>query len=153
MLASEPNIDYQAIFIFTPNPYLILDKQFNIVEVNPAYLNATMVNRFDILGRNVFDVFPDNPNDLKATGTKNLRASLERVLKNQISDAMALQKYDIQRPQTHGGGFEERYWSPINVPIFGKDHQVEYILHHVEDVTALVRLKKAGLESTALHTE
>jgi len=28
----------------------------------------------------MFDVFPDNPADVGATGVRNLRASLERVL-------------------------------------------------------------------------
>ena len=26
---------------------------------------------------------------------------------------MAVQKYDVRRPEEAGGGFEERYWSPV----------------------------------------
>lgn len=55
---------------------------------------------------------------------------------------MAIQKYDIQRPADRGGGFEERYWSPINTPVLGADQEVEYIIHRVEDVTEFVHLKK-----------
>ena len=54
---------------------------------------------------------------------------------------MAIQKYDIRRPETEGGGFEERHWSLVNSPVFGDDGEVEYILHCVEDVTQLVRLR------------
>jgi hypothetical protein len=47
--------------------------------VSDAYLRATMTNREEILGRRLFDVFPDNPEDTAATGVANLRSSLNRV--------------------------------------------------------------------------
>lgn len=151
MQAFKPVIDYQAIFLFSPNPYLLLNNQLTIVEVNEAYLTATMVKRDVILGKNIFEVFPDNPADLTATGTKNLRASLTRVLKNKTFDTMALQKYDIKHPET--GKFEERYWNPINVPVLGEDGEVKYILHHAEDVTEFVRLQQSGTEQSRMTAE
>lgn len=139
---TKSNIDFKSIFDSLPDLYLLLDRDFNIVGVSDAYLQATMVNRKQILGKNVFDAFPENPNDPKATGAKNLYASLHRVLKNKSADTMAIQKYDIQRPADRGGGFEERYWSPINTPVLGAEQEVEYIIHRVEDVTEFVHLKK-----------
>jgi hypothetical protein len=41
----------------------------------------------EILGRNIFDVFPDNPDDPSATGVANLRASLGRVLTQRLGEA------------------------------------------------------------------
>jgi hypothetical protein len=52
---------------------------------------------------------------------------------------MEVQKYDIRRPDAEGGGFEERYWSPINCPVF-RDGKLVNIIHRVEDVTDYVRL-------------
>ncbi len=103
-----------------------------------------MTNREGILGRGIFEVFPDNPNDPTATGVRNLRASLERVLRDKVPDpdTMAVQKYDIRKPQSEGGQFEERYWSPVNSPILDSDNEVSYIVHRVEDVTEFVRIKK-----------
>lgn len=92
----------------------------------------------------MFDVFPDNPDDPNATGTANLRASLDAVLNTRAHHAMAIQKYDIARPASAGGGFEERYWSPINVPVLGDGGDVEMIIHHVMDVTEAARLAKAA---------
>src|SRR5207244_7724948 len=109
---------------------------------------ATMTRRQEILGRDIFDVFPDNPHDPTATGVRNLRASLERVVRQGAADAMAVQKYDIRRPETDGGGFEERYWSAVNSPVFGPGQEIIYIIHRVEDVTELVRLRQ---EETAQH--
>src|SRR5262245_39209412 len=99
-----------------------------------------MTQREQIMGRGLFDVFPDNPDDPGATGVHNLRRSLERVLHDRVSDSMAVQKYDIQRPASQGGGFEERYWSPVNSPVLSDDGEVTYIIHCVEDVTEVVRL-------------
>lgn len=53
-------------------------------------------------------MFPDNPDDPAATGVGNLRASLDRVLKTGRPDTMAVQKYDIRRPESEGGEFEVR---------------------------------------------
>jgi len=44
------------------------------------WLIERKTRREAIVGRHMFDVFPDNPADVGATGVRNLRASLERVL-------------------------------------------------------------------------
>lgn len=144
--------DFRILFESAPAPCLVLTADLSIVAVSDAYLRATMTTREGILGRGLFDVFPDNPEDEHATGTTNLRASLGRVLENRAPDTMALQKYDIRRPEHEGGGFEERYWSPVNVPVL-VDGQVTYIIHKVEDATELVRLAKERLDQSTLAEE
>jgi light-regulated signal transduction histidine kinase (bacteriophytochrome) len=89
-------------------------------------------------------VFPDNPDDPDATGTSNLRASLNRVLQNAGPDTMAIQKYDVRRPD---GVFEERFWSPVNSPVLGQGRRIDYIIHRVEDVTEFVRQKQQPAEN------
>ncbi|HVY29624.1 MAG TPA: PAS domain S-box protein [Polyangiaceae bacterium] len=142
--------DFQLLFESGAGCCLVLTPELTIVAVADAYLQATMTNRAEIVGRGLFDVFPDNPDDPGATGTANLRASLKRVLTFKRPDTMAIQKYDIRRPEALGGGFEERHWSPVNSPVFDATGQVAYIIHRVEDVTDLVRLKT--LETTQTET-
>jgi signal transduction histidine kinase/ActR/RegA family two-component response regulator len=148
---AEP--DFRALFEAAPGLYLVLDPEFRIVAVSGAYLEATMTRREDILGRDIFDVFPDNPEDPAATGVANLRASLERVRQHRAPDTMAVQKYDIRRPSAEGGGFEVRYWSPVNCPVLDGRGQLAYIIHRVEDVTDFVRLKDRGSEQEAVTAE
>jgi PAS domain S-box-containing protein len=153
MAAEDKEPKFRALFEGAPGLFLVLEPRapgFQIVAVTEAYLRATMTRRHEILGRGLFEVFPDNPADPAATGTRNLRASLDRVLENRVSDTMAVQKYDIPRPTEDGGGFEERYWSPVNTPVFDAAGNVEYIIHRVEDVTDIVRLKQEGAEQTKL---
>jgi signal transduction histidine kinase len=146
-------LDFQRLFESAPGLYLVLSPTLEIVAVTQAYLAATMTRRADILGRQLFEVFPDNPEDHEASGVGNLRASLRRVLRDRRSDTMAVQKYDIRRPEAEGGGFEVRYWSPVNSPILGEDGQVEYIIHRVEDVSEFVSLQAAGVRAEELHGE
>ena len=132
------------LFEGAPGLYLVLTPDLKIVAVSEAYLRATMTQRDAILGRGLFDVFPDNPDDPAATGVANLRASLDRVREQRVADTMAVQKYDIRRPDSEGGGFEERFWSPTNSPVLDAKGELAYIIHRVEDVTEFVRLKTIG---------
>jgi PAS domain S-box-containing protein len=144
--------DFRRIFQSSASCDLILATDFTIVGVTDAYLRATMTKRDDIVGRPLFDVFPDNPADPTSDGVTKLRASLGRVLAARRPDTMAIQKYDIRRPESEGGGFEERYWSPVNSPVFDESGQIVYINHHVDDVTEVVRLRRFGHEQEkALH--
>ena len=104
-----PAPDFRALFDATPTPCLVLDSDLCIVSVNQAYLQATSTVYDQIVGRNIFDAFPDNPDDPAASGVENLRASLLRVLQNRCADTMAIQKYDIRVRSPEGIRFEERY--------------------------------------------
>jgi len=134
-LAERLHLEFRALFESLPGLYLVLRPDLSIAAVSDAYLEATMTRREEILGRGLFEVFPDNPDDVAATGVSNLRASLGRVTRNRVADTMAIQKYDVRQPD---GAFVERYWSPVNSPVLGPDRQLEYIIHRVEDVTDFV---------------
>jgi two-component system, sensor histidine kinase and response regulator len=98
-----------------------------------------MTTRDDILGRNIFEVFPDNPDDPDATGVADLAASFHRVRSELRPDTMAVLQYDVRRSAAEGGGFEVRYWSPRNTPLFDPRGKLAHILHEVTDVTDFVR--------------
>jgi len=137
--------DFQALFEASPDVLLVLlpdAPRFTMVAATEARFLATHTTR-ETLGRSLFDLFPDNPDDPSATGAANLRASLERVLATRAPDTMAVQRYDIRAPD---GKFETKYWSPKNSPVLSATGEVRYILHRVEDVTELVRATELGEE-------
>jgi signal transduction histidine kinase len=152
-MADPATPDFRALFEAAPGCYLVLRPDLTIVAVSEGYLAATMTRREEILGRGLFDVFPDNPDDPGATGTRNLRASLRTVLDTRAANTMAVQKYDIRRPANEGGGFEERYWSPVNSPVLSPAGEVEFIIHRVEDVTEFVRVKQLAHDQRKLADE
>jgi signal transduction histidine kinase len=137
--------DFRLLFEESPDVLLVLlpdAPRFTIVAATRARLLATHTTQ-DQLGMGLFELFPDNPDDPSATGSANLRASLERVLATRAADTMAVQKYDIRRPD---GTFEVKHWSPKNLPVLSPSGEVLYILHRVEDVTELVRATELGDE-------
>ncbi len=139
---------FEALFQAAPSPFLVVTPpNYTIIAVNDEYLRATMTERAAILGRGLFEVFPDDPNDPSAEGTRYLRASLERAIAGRRTDNMRITFYPIPRPEALGGGFEERWWSPRNAPVLGPNGDVVCIIHHVVDVTARVRAERALIDS------
>lgn len=145
--------DFRLLFESAPGLYLVLLPDLTIVDASNSYLKSTMVKRDAIRGRNIFEVFPDNPGDPSATGVSQLRASLTRVLETKLHDVMSIQKYDIRRPIEDGDGFEERHWSPLNFPVFGSENEIKYIIHSVQDITDMVLLKQDGIKQNKVTEE
>lgn len=108
-------IDYSAVFQALPGMVALLTPDLVYADVNAEFLRMAGRRREELVGRYLFDVFPDNPNDPAATGMRNLAASLRRVLETGERDSMALQRYDVEVPG-RPGEWEERYWSPCNAP-------------------------------------
>lgn len=145
------DIDFRLLFESAPSLYLVLmpDADFTIAAVSNSYLAATMTTRKNIIGKKLFDVFPDNPNDPNATGTRNLRDSLLRVLTHHQADIMPVQKYDIRKQDCEGAEFEVRYWNPVNTPVI-QNNQVIFIIHRVEDVTEFILLKQRDMQQSSI---
>ncbi len=71
--------DFHAVFAALPGLYLVVAPDagaFTILAASDGYLSATMRARDQVVGRPVFEAFPDNPDDPQASGVRNLRASL-----------------------------------------------------------------------------
>jgi signal transduction histidine kinase len=128
---------------------MVLDPDLVIVAASDAYLRDTLTSRAEIVGKGVFEVFPDNPADSETTAVSNSLASFNQVRQNLVADTMAVQRHDIRTPES-GGKFETRYWSPLNSPVLGPDHKLAYIIHHVENVTAYVELAEQHSERQEL---
>jgi hypothetical protein len=126
-------------FEASPRPYLIVDPRpgLHILDVNDAYAKATMTERGRISGERLFDVFPDNPNDLAADGVSNLYKSLRTATETGRAHAMDVQRYDV-RDET--GQFVVKFWQPVNTPILDERGDLMFIVHHVEDVTEAMQV-------------
>jgi PAS domain-containing protein len=125
---------FQSEFEGSRHPYMLLDPGpgLYIVDINDAYAEAALITRGDVVGKSLFEIFPDNPDDALADGVSNLYASLQIVVETSQPHAMAIQRYDIRNPN---GEFIERHWQPINTPLHNVDMRLIFLLHHVEDVT------------------
>lgn len=138
--------DYKAIFKQGSALVVVMDTKFTILDASDAYLKETKTTREDIVGRDIFHVFPDNPNDIAGNGESEIRASFNRVLKNKTVDTLEVVKYHIPKPESEGGGFVVKYWRPCHSPVLDEFNNVKYIVQRVEEVTeneALAELREA----------
>jgi len=128
-------VDFEALFARSPNPYIVLDPKLVIIWMNDAYLTATMRMRGDILGQSMFEAFPSDP---ASESHLLLKGSFDRVGRTREADEIALIRYDIRNPD---GTMEVRYWSATHTPILDCDGNIALILQHTVDVTELHTLR------------
>ena len=79
-MAAVSDADFRAAFDSAPDAYLLLAPdapRFTMLAANQARLRATMVRLEDVIGRPLFEVFPDNPTDAGATGVRTQTARQE----------------------------------------------------------------------------
>jgi PAS domain S-box-containing protein len=128
---------FPFVFNALPEATLLLSAELRIEAVSDTYLEATHACREDLLGRHVFEAFPDNPATPQAQAVHNLRDSLLQVLATGQPHVMPRQRYDVPDPD-HPGQFLERYWLPRNTPVRDAQGRVSHVLHVVTNVTQAV---------------
>ncbi len=137
---NKSSTEYLNIIKHSPTAMLILTPNFKIIHANISYLEATMAEKRNIIEKNIFEAFPDNPSDRSANGVTNLNASLKKVLKTRKPQKLPVQKYDVPLPD---GTFQEKYWDVLNVPVIGDNGEIDHIIHSVTDVTQQVKTEAA----------
>ncbi|HYX54249.1 MAG TPA: PAS domain S-box protein, partial [Candidatus Limnocylindrales bacterium] len=126
--AQQP--DFKALFESAPGPCLVLAPDQTVIAASDAYLRAAGLERHQIAGRSLLDVFSHDSGSPIAAVVRNLGPSLRRVVQTGAEDTMPVQR------------IAGRYWRPVNSPVKARDGSVSYIIHQLEDVTELVQLKE-----------
>lgn len=120
--------------LLQPNPPL-----FTILAVSDEQLQITGQKREELIGKSVFEVYPENPEDASSTGPSNLSVSLAKVLRDKVTDQMPVLSYDLVNAD---GVFEERYWKTSNKPVLDAEGNVLYILHAPSEITEQVMAER-----------
>ncbi|MGB3800697.1 MAG: PAS domain-containing protein, partial [Lewinella sp.] len=154
MITADSDLDfpYEALFLAAPSPFLLLkpdSPHFTIALLNDAYAQVTGRRREELIGRGLFEAFPPNPAEGESNGQTRLTASLDYVMTHGRPHEMPEHKYDLPGE----GSFVERFWKPLNQPIFDAAGKICYILHRVEDVTEKIRVERDRNQFFALATD
>jgi PAS domain S-box-containing protein len=145
---AEGSIDHEAVFQASSTATMILSPDLLVLDVNEAHLRVTGRSRDEVVGRSVFDVFEENPDDPEG-GRRKLLDSWQRVVEEGVTDRMGVQRYDLADPSAPGG-FEERYWSIVNAPLFDAEGRVVAVLNTAADVT---RFRTDLLQAIAFYRD
>ncbi|MBB1284541.1 PAS domain-containing protein [Flavisolibacter sp. BT320] len=143
--------DLSLVFSALPGPHVLVFPDaplYTIAAVGDDYLRITGRRQEDLIGKGLFEAFPNNPADPNAAGEKAVRASLDYVLAHKTPHQMPVQRYDIKKQD---GSFEERYWSTLNKPVLNNEGTVVYLIHTTEDVSVQIKAAQrdarlAGIE-------
>jgi PAS domain S-box-containing protein len=141
---NETAIDYRAVFRTLPGALALLTPEGVVLDVNEGYLAASGRKREQLLGRNVFELFPENPGAPGDAGPAKLRDSLESVIASGEPHSMMPIRYDVEDPG-RPGAFEERYWAVINTPLRSPDGSVVMIALKADEVTHIVNMSRNQL--------
>jgi len=131
--------DFQALFRVTPYPYLVMSPDLTIMAASGAYLRSVQRTEEEIVGRYVFDAFPQDPANPETTNIAEVKASLLRALAKGEPDTTAFVRYAVPVHTAQGMHFEERYWSTVHTPVLGADGQPILVFQNPVDVTELYR--------------
>lgn len=123
----KTELDFEAIFNCLPAPFLVMDRDFNIVAVNKAFLDATLLSREAVIGSHVFNCFPAGEESRKI-----LQDSLERAREG-LADVLPAVSYAV----AVNGRRQERLWSCTHVPVRDSDGNVAFVVKHAQDLSEL----------------
>jgi serine phosphatase RsbU (regulator of sigma subunit) len=143
---------YRSVFASWPTPGLLLDSDLVIVDANRVYLQVVGRSMGDLLGRHVFDVFPDAEGQGEASP---LGVSMRTALRTGLVDRLPMLSY----PVVDAGESVQRWWSVVNIPLLDDDCLPVGLLNAVEDLTELVaeqgasRLARAVAEDLRRQSE
>lgn len=144
-MKQDTRLDFEAVFNVLPAPWLVMDRDFNIVTLNQAFLDASARSRDELIGINFFAAFPS-----AGRSRHIVQDSLERVRDKGVVDVLPSVSYAV----TINGRTEERIWSCTHVPILGKDGQVAFVLKNAQDISELQASKGlADLPSAPARAE
>lgn len=139
---NQHSIDIRAVFPTLSGSNVLVQPNtpvFTIVALSDDYLKAVGRQREELVGRGLFEAFPNNPDDPNQVSEKTVQASLEYTLTHKEPHYLPVQRYDVSN---EAGVYEERYWSFSNKPVLGESSEVVYLIHSADDVTARVRAEQ-----------
>jgi PAS domain-containing protein len=132
-----------------PCMFLVLSPDLYILTASELYLEAVQGSREAIVGKHIFEAFPDNPEYPEADGVQNINASLQEVLRTKKIHYMEVQRYDVPL-LGQPGKFMIRYWSPSHTPVLDENGEIQYIIQLADNVTEIMQTK---LELQNTHEE
>lgn len=88
--------------------------------------------RSGLIGRALFTLFPENPDDPSADGVRHLYEALRGAVETGKEQSIPVFRYDVQSAD---GTYGERWWRSLTRPIFDDEGRLLFVSLVSEDVT------------------
>ncbi|QIX60532.1 PAS domain-containing protein [Hymenobacter sp. BT18] len=135
-------VDYQQLFHALPDNFLLIapDADATILDNTDRHVAVSMKSRAEVVGVPFFEAYPATDE----ASANTIRESHEHVRQHREPHTMPLIRYDLQRPESQGGGLEELYWEATHYPILDEQGQLQFILQRTQDVTEKYQARLAA---------
>jgi PAS domain S-box-containing protein len=125
-------LNFEAILMDAPVPMMVLDRQLHFVTANDAYLTMVSKAKADLIGRYVFDVFPEEPDRVEA---------MVEIFQKVFEGERPVFK-EIPFTIARDGKLVEHWWTASHAPVPGADGSIKYLVQYSENVTEQVHLRE-----------
>lgn len=116
-----------------PIASMTLDRDLIFKNANQAYSRAVRRNREDLVGKYVFDAFPDSEERVEKVKTAFLQTLAGEITKLQLVP------YQLLLPD---GSMEDRLWDIENQPLYSTEGDIIGLVQFCEDVTEREAFRK-----------
>ncbi|QHL88588.1 PAS domain-containing protein [Nibribacter ruber] len=134
-------MDFFDFFINVPENIVIVSPEFKILAATDTYLKTTMKTREDILGKTFLKEVYQNPD--VSFEENPVILSIERAIATKKIDYLDVLRYDLEKSEEDGGGYETRYWEASHTPVLDEHQNVRYVIQNTHDVTEREQARKA----------
>lgn len=126
-----------------PDRYLLIKADaptFTLLAASDSYLEMTLQTRENLVGRPLFEVFPENPdNEVQSLSVQNdLGTAIGACASTGEDNEMDIFRYDVA---DQNGVYRERWWKVTHRAIKDAEGIVIAVLNRPEDVTELLAMR------------
>ena len=122
-------VDFGDVFRHSPSSYMILDRDLRYVEVNECYSSVVGMEREALIGRYVFEAFPEEGQRLEL-----FKAAFERALAGERNSVVR----QLYKMPNGDGTTREVWWTCHHEPVHDAAGRICGVLQNANDVTAAV---------------
>jgi PAS domain S-box-containing protein len=130
-------LDFESLFKILPERYVVFEAKspdYTIIAASSQYQKVTDKDLDELIGKKLFDVFPDTSSQAKKTGKGDLQTSLDTVIETKRPESTGIIRYDLA---DENGDMQIRYWQATHYPII-EAGVCKAILQSTADVTEMV---------------
>jgi PAS domain S-box-containing protein len=137
---------FQSFFQASPRSLVMKADapRFTILAVSDVYLNLVHKQRYELLGKGLFEVFPGSAGD--PSEQNSVHSSFLRVIQTAKPDELPIFKYEIVTDDA-AGKKETHYWTNLNEPLLDENGEVIYLINTATNITEQIRQQQVVEES------
>ena len=145
----KPSIDYATLFQVAPNAYVVVTATYDVVDANAAFLKLTNQTRDEVVGRNLFEAFPVEPDGSLRNDADVLKTAIDRVFATRATQSVPFFRYSIPLSTVEGTGFRDSIWSATQTPLPDGTGGVSLVLQQPQNLADLREVLRDAVRATA----